>query len=279
MNNWNLLYITIVGFIGFGIGMYFPLPFYLSFLGLGAVGEVTYLGMMSTHPRFQKHIRSQKRLGESKKEEKKKEIYEQLSLKAKKRFYKVYELKNDIEVNYGKMDYTSQGVLNSHIEKIEGVLDSYLRLLHQKEHYKDLAADSTKEELQESIDQLQEDMSDDSERVRSMKEKRLNVLKKRFSRFENAQENLEIIKTQIGTIEDALIYIHEESWNLQDPEEITFELDNLLNRVEETKDVLHGDVHDAFDQELDILDNQLQSSTEEDLNLDSSGSTKSRVRS
>ena len=44
-----------------------------------------------------------------------------------------------------------------------------------------------------------------------------------------------MIEAQVATIEDVVKYIHEQSLTLNNPEEITYQLDVLLSEVEETE--------------------------------------------
>ena len=44
-----------------------------------------------------------------------------------------------------------------------------------------------------------------------------------------------MIEAQVATIEDVVKYIHEQSLTLNNPEEITYQLDLLLSEVEETE--------------------------------------------
>jgi hypothetical protein len=88
--------------------------------------------------------------------------------------------------------------------------------------------------------------------VRAVKKRRLRVLEQRLARFKKGHENLEIIGAQLGTIEDVVKYIHEQSWTLQNPEEISFQLDTLLNEVEETQDSVQ-EIEEVFSSPGDML--------------------------
>jgi hypothetical protein len=294
LNTWNLVFLMVMATVAAGAGLSGLAPAWLFelILVIGTGLELTYLGVMPSHPRFQRHIRSQKR-AERHKSPAQGEIYRQLHRRSQRRYYKLRELKDDIRANYQQLSYASQGILDSHLKKIDGLLQSYLELLHQRERYRDLADNSTEDSIQQSIAELKEDMADDAERVRAVKQRRLNVLEKRLARFRKASENLEIIGAQLGTIEDVVKYIHEQSWTLQDPSEVTMQLDALLEEVEETQQSIH-EIEDVFsspsdylDDDLEALDGELQAATEETLDLpeeetapsdERTGSRQSRVR-
>jgi chromatin remodeling complex protein RSC6 len=293
LNTWNLVFLLVVAAVAAAVGLTGLGPAWLLelLLVLGAGLELLYMGVMPRNSRFQRHVRSQK-MAERNKPLPQGELYRQLHRRSQRRYYKLRELKDEIRANYQQLSYASQGILNSHIKKIDGLLRSYLELLHQRERYRDLAENSTESSIRQSIEELKADMADDSDRVKAVKQRRLNVLQKRLARFRKASENLEIIGAQLGTIEDVVKYIHEQSWTLQNPKEVTMQLDSLLEEVEETQRSIHEieDVFSAsadFDDDLEALDEELQAATDEPLDLpetepassnEQTGSTQSRVR-
>jgi len=64
------------------------------------------------------------------------------------------------------------------------------------------------------------------------------ILQKRLKKFEIAKEKYLICETHLDTIEDAIRYIYEQSMTMSNPEEIGFQLDNLLTEVEETSQLI-----------------------------------------
>jgi len=294
LSPWNLVFLTVMAVLAAGVSLSGLAPPWLFELLLlfGAGAELLYLGIVPRHSRFQRHVRSQKR-AERQTPPAQSEIYRQLHRRSQRRYYKLRELKGEIRANYEQLSYASQGLLDNHLKKIDGLLRSYLELLHQRERYRDLAASTSEDEIRRSIAELKADMEDDAERVRAVKERRLNVLEKRLARFRTAEENLEIIGAQLGTIEDVVKYIHEQSWTLQNPDEVTMQLDALVEEVEETQQSIR-DIEDVFSpagdsmDDLEALDEELNAATDGALDLPSedeiasgdsaSGSQQSRVR-
>ena len=295
LNPWNLVFLTVMAVVAAGTNLTGLAPAWLFelILILAAGSELLYLGIVPRQNRFQRYVRSKKQ-AELHKPPAQSEIYRRLHRRSQRRYYKLRELKEEIRANYRQLSYASQGLLNNHLKKIDGLLRSYLELLHQRERYRDLAERTTEESIRSTIGELKDDMADDSERVRSVKQRRLNVLEKRLARFRKAQENLEIIGAQLGTIEDVVKYIHEQSWTLQNPDEVTMQLDALLEEVEETQRSIH-EIEDVFtapsdylDDDLEELDEELEAATQEKLDLSdveavnsdeqSTGSKRSRVR-
>ena len=82
-----------------------------------------------------------------------------------------------------------------------------------------------------------------------------------------AEEKFAMCETHLETIEDAIRYIYEQSMTMNKPEEIGFQLDNLLTDVDETAELLDAmdlETHESQSQEyyseneLDELLTQIQ---------------------
>lgn len=226
-------------------------PWFNVVLILAAALELIFLGIVPRDERFQRMIRS-RRAREHARPPSQKEIFQLLTRVSQRRYARLRRLEKDIRTNYRKLSYTVQGLLDSHLKKINGLLDSYLNLLYQKERYEYSLQSNTEAEIARAIASLRRDLTDDSPRVRSIKERRLRVLEQRLERFKKGRENLEIIEAQLETVEDVVKYIHEQSLTLRNPEEITFQLDTLLKEVEETEASVQ-EVDDVFARSVDLL--------------------------
>ena len=277
-NTWNLVFLIAVAAAAAALGVIEFLPAWLPQLILlvGGGAELTYLGVMPRTERFQRYVRAEKR-AERHQAPSQREIFSQLRNQSQRRYAKLRKLKDQIQTNYQKLSYASQGILSSHVDKIDGLLDSYLDLLHQRERYRDFMDSATENRILESIESLKKDMADDPDRVKAVKQRRLKVLERRLARFRKAHENLEIIGAQLSTVEDVVRYIHEQSWTLQNPEEVTTQLDTLLQEVEETQSSIR-EIEDVFaapsdyldeglGEDIEALDAELDAATEAPLDL------------
>ncbi len=236
LHPWNLAFLIVAMLTAFTVSLIDPSLSWVNetILLFATAGELLFLGALPRQERFRRAIRSQ-RAAEHAKPPSQKEIFQHLTKLSQRRYARLRKLQKDIAGNYRKLSYASQGMLDSHIGKINGLLDSYLNLLYQKERYEYSAQSKTESEVVQAIESLRTDMVDDPPRVRAIKERRMRILEQRLERFKKGQENLEIIEAQLETIEDVTKYIHEQSLTLRNPEEITFQLDTLLSEVEETE--------------------------------------------
>lgn len=251
LNPWNLGFLIMAMLVAFFLSG--TEPWFNLVLLVAAAFELMYLGIVPRDERFRRVIRS-RRAREHQKPPSQKEIFQLLTRVSQRRYARLRKLEKDIRANYRKMNYTVQGLLDSHLKKINGLLDSYLNLLYQKERYEYSLQSNTESEIVRDISSIKVDIEDDSPRVRAIKERRLRILEQRLDRFKRGRENLEIIEAQLETVEDVIKYIHEQSLTLRNPEEITFQLDTLLKEVEETEASVQ-EIEAVFNQSATLLDN------------------------
>ncbi|MFQ5570470.1 MAG: hypothetical protein ACE5G0_12385 [Rhodothermales bacterium] len=251
LNPWNLTFLIAAMVAAFGTSLIGPDFLFNTVLLFTAALELLFLGTVPRQARFRRAVRA-KAAAEYAKPPSKKEIWRLLNRPNQKRYYKLKDIEKKIELNYRKLSYASQGLLESHITKIDGLLDSYLNLLYQKERYEQYGQRTEENEVVRSIADLREDMADDTPRVRAIKARRMKILEQRLERFKRSHENLEIIEAQLETIEDVIKYIHEQSLTLRNPEEITFQLDMLLSEVEETEASVE-ELEEVFASAADLL--------------------------
>ena len=252
LNPWNLGFLIMAMLSAFFLsGMPGTGPLFNIILILAAASELMYLGIVPRQDRFKRLIRSQ-RAKERAKPPSQKEIYGRLTKYSQRRYARLRKIEKDIQSNYRKMSYASQGLLESHLKKINGLIESYIKLLYQKERYEDSVRTGAEKEIARDIQEVRAELDEQSPRVRAIKKRRLRILEQRLDRFKKSKENLEIIEEQLATIEDVIKYIHEQSLTLRDPEAITFQLDTLLNEVEETEASVE-EIEEVFRTPADIL--------------------------
>lgn len=203
-------------------------------LVFAAAAELLYLGTLPRNERFKRAVRSRK-ADERRKEPRDREVFRTLTKDDQKRYVRFRNMEKAIKDNYAKLPYSSQGLLDAHLKKLDGLLDAHLNLLQLKDRYVQFAERTGENQIVQAITALQNEMQADPPRVRAIKQRRLAILEKRLDRFKKAGENLAIIEAQLETIEDVTRYVYEQSLTMQNPEEVSFQLDTLMNEVEETQ--------------------------------------------
>ncbi len=201
---------------------------------LAASAELLFLGYAPRNDRFQRLVRAQK-AAEVNRAESQREVFNQLSRQSQRRYARLRQIEKEIQANYGRLQSTSQGLVQNHLRKLDSLLASYLTLLLARERYDEAMQASSRSEITAAIAALKADMTDDPPRVYAIKERRLRILENRLERLGKGAENIEIIEAQLATIEDVTKYVHEQSLTLRNPEDVTMQLDTLLSEVEQTE--------------------------------------------
>lgn len=229
--------------------------------------ELVYLGVVPRLPRFKKMTRLRK-MKERNSALEEKTVFQELDRKSQKRFLVLKHLTKLIKENFDKLPYSSQGLLDNIRNKIEELLSNYITLLDLHRRYEVYMNSSMEEALRREIAKEEESLdSISSERLRQTKTRRLAILKKRLKKFESAKEKNLICETHLETIEDAVRYIYEQSMTMSDPEEVGFQLDNLLNEVEETSQLIHDldqDIFPVYPEGESVSEIQLERETPQD---------------
>ena len=82
------------------------------------------------------------------------------------------------------------------------------------------------------------DHRDKNERLKEVKSRRVEILKKRLARFVQAEESREVVSHQLASIEDLLRLTHEQSIAIRDPQVVTRQLDALSAEVAATEETV-----------------------------------------
>lgn len=252
LHPWNLTFLIVAMLSAFAVSLTSVPGTFETVLLFSAAMELLYLGYLPRQERFRKAVRS-RRAAEHSKPPSQKEVFQLLTKYSQRRYARLKKFEKEIRTNYGKLSYASQGMLDSHLVKINGLLESYLSLLYQKERYEYTTSSTVEADVVRAISTLREDMADDTPRVRAIKARRLRILEQRLERSKKGAENMEIIEAQLATVEDVIMYIHEQSLTLRNPEEITFQLDTLLSELEETQASVEA-VEEVFARQGDLLE-------------------------
>lgn len=251
-----LLVSTLTAFFMTGLGDFSSLLLTTVF-GL----ELMYLGIVPKLPRFRKKLEL-KKIKERHAANNEKELFQSLDNKSQKRFLVLKHLAKLVQENFEKLPYSSQGLLDNIGKKIDELLGNYLTLLDLIKRYEVYLNTSLESNLKEEVvRQIEEIKTLESEKLKRTKARRVAIMQKRLKKFSVAKEKYLVCETHLETIEDAVRYIYEQSMTMSNPEEIGFQLDNLLTEVEETSQLI-----DDLDQ--DILP-EYTTEWEKDLDFDS----------
>ena len=148
------------------------------------------------------------------------------------------ELKDRILESYGKMPGGRVLVASSE-RRLEALLTSFLRLVATLNSYRKYLNATDRKAIEEELALLEADAaSEKNERLKEVKSRRVEILKKRVARFVQAEESRELVSHQLASIEDVLRLTHEQSIAIRDPEVVSRQLEALTAEVNATEETV-----------------------------------------
>jgi hypothetical protein len=222
-----------------------PLPM---FIACGVEG--VYLAI-SQIPGMRRLFRAQAGARERKGAQVTEGLIEELSASQREHYFALRELRDKIEENYRKLPGGRVLAAGSQ-SSVDALLTSFLRLVATLNHYRKYLNSADRETVRREAAELEGELTGETNpRLREVKERRLEILRKRLSRFEQAAESREIISHQLAGIEDLLRLTHEQSIAIRDPEMMTRQLDALSAEVASSEQTVREmERFLSFDEEL-----------------------------
>ncbi len=216
-------------------------------LVLAAGLELMYLATVPQMSRFQRLVRSwrfrdQKRRNRARLQQ----LYEELPQEMKNRYLDLGRAVRAITGNYRRLSSTGQLVVQQTEEKLEGLMQAYLRLLHSAYVHRMYLKSTDVESIKRESQQIEAGLERESPKVQEINRKRIEILKKRVDKYEKIRENCDVVDAQCAAVEDVLQLVRDQSVTMRDPHQITFHLDSLLQDVEQTEETVR-EVEAIFD--------------------------------
>lgn len=213
-----------------------PLP---ALVALGVEG--LYLGVASSMKRFQRAVRAQEQEPEKDAEAARQQVdalLRDLHPSQRQHYQTLVDLKERILANYQKLPGGRVLVADS-VPRLDSLLTSFLRLVAALNHYRQYLGSSSREPLEREVRELESEVAGEANpRLKGVKEQRLEILRKRLSRFEQARESREVVSHQLAGIEDIMRLTHEQSITIRDPESVNRQLDALSAEAQATDETV-----------------------------------------
>ena len=203
---------------------------------LAAGMELIYLSVVPHNRRFQRLVRSWKYAEKKRRYEINLTALLQELPQAQRTRYTTLESKcRAIRVNYSRLSVTSQIFVGQVEEKLQGLLNAYLRLLNAAYQHRESLKKTDPEQIKRESGQLQRSLESDPPKVQEINRKRIEILAMRLEKFEKMRENCEVIDAQLAAIEDVLELISDQSVTMRDPQRVSDQLGSLVRDVEQTE--------------------------------------------
>jgi len=206
---------------------------------LGAGLELIYLSTVPHNARFQRLVRSWKYEDEKRKRERSlSALFYELPPEMRSRYAALDNTSRAIRENYKRLTSTSQMFVDQMEDKLEGLTQSYVRLLNAAFHHREYLRTINRDNINRESSQLQKDLEKEPPKVQEINRKRIEILSKRLEKYDKIRENCQVIDAQCAAVEDVLNLIRDQSVTMHDPEQIAAHLDGLVKDVEQTEETV-----------------------------------------
>jgi chemotaxis protein histidine kinase CheA len=251
VNRWNLLW-----FLGAGVfALLTPVPDVV--LAIAAAAEITYLGLLGTHPKFQAYVDAQEaqqaRAASSVSTQQALErITKSLPKELLDRFLALKARCLDLQQIAAELKQTSHGASPLPLEHyqiagLDRLLWIHLRLLFTQFALYRFLKQTSEEQIQADIKRLEgrlaqvaeQPASDQDQRVRKALEDNLQTSRDRLSNLQRARGNFDLVKLEIDRLENKIRSLSELAVNRQEPDYISGQVDQVAASMIETEKTMN----------------------------------------
>ena len=205
-----------------------------------------YLSLLSVMPSFRRAVRAnmeRQELSDVASPEELEVLVADLSPSQREHWLSLKELKERILQSYAKMPGGRVLVASSE-RRLDALLTSFLRLVGTLNSYRKFLSATDRKAIEQELRELEVEVAGEgNERLREVKARRVEILKKRVARFVQAEESREVVSHQLASIEDILRLTHEQSIAIRDPETVSRQLEALTQEVAATEDTVREMEH------------------------------------
>ncbi|MGA7413551.1 MAG: hypothetical protein WBW33_23960, partial [Bryobacteraceae bacterium] len=207
---------------------------------LGAGLELMYLALVPQNSRFQRLVRSWKFAEEKRQNDLRlNAMFQQILPEMRLRYADLDKICRSIRENYSHLSSTSQMFAQQVEDKLGGLQQAYLRLLHSAWQHREYLKTTDLNSVQRELSQLEKTQESETGKVQEINKKRIEILNKRVEKFKKIRENCEVIDAQCAAVEDVLGLIRDQSVTMRDPQQLSDHLEGLVHDVEQTEETVH----------------------------------------
>jgi hypothetical protein len=231
---WQYNWIGLGGAAAFALiaGSGFPLV-------LAAGLELIYVSLVPQSSRFRRLVRSWQYAEEKRRiDVRLQAMYKEIPPEMQVRYDRLRKLCDNIRENYSKLSSTSQMFVKEMEDRLDGLLQGYVRLLHAQHQHLEYLRVTDPNRIQQELAGLERTQATDGVKVQEINRKRIEILTKRLEKFGKIRENCDVINAQCAATEDVLQLIRDQSVTLRDPQQVSDQLEGLVRDVEQTEETV-----------------------------------------
>ncbi len=266
VNHWNLL--AFLGSASF-VSILGPIDFLLP---LVLAGEVTYVGLLAAHPKFQKYVdaheaKQNRLLGSQQTTQALQSITAALPRPLLDRFESLRARCIELRKIASELKHPGKTPAEMPLDELQltgldRLLWIHLRLLFTQMSLNRFLETTNEAEIKADIARLEKRLRDlpgadpaasQGQRMRKAIEDNLETSRARLANLRKAMDNYELVKLEIDRLENKIRSLSEMAINRQEPEFITGQVDEVANSMVETERTMN---ELKFATGLDALDDE-----------------------
>lgn len=202
-------------------------------VALGA--ESLYLGALSSASTFRRAVRAQDLVVDADPEKEAGALFEDLSASQREHYFALKGVRDRILENYRKLP-GGRVLAASSEQQVDQLLVSFIRLVATLNHYRKFLGTTDRRQVEQELNELEADVTaEGNARLKDVKQRRVEIIRKRVERFQKAEESRELVSHQLAGIEDLLKLTHEQSIAIRDPESVGRQLERLTLEAQSTE--------------------------------------------
>jgi signal transduction histidine kinase len=196
---WQYNVIGLAGAAAFALVSGTALP-----LILAAGVELMYLAVVPQSSAFRRLVRSWKFEEEKKAQDARvRAMHMQLTPMVRARFEKLQEICKVIRGNYARLSSTSQIFVDQMSNRLDGLLNSFLRLANAGIMYTEYLHKANPRAIDQEIATLEREIPKQPAKVQEINRKRIEIMRKRQERFRKIVDDLQMVSEKLdGLIAD-----------------------------------------------------------------------------
>lgn len=210
-------------------------------LAAAAGGSLIYSVLLSMLPSFRRAVRANLEaqvLSDVATREEREARLSELAPSQRQHYDVLRELRERILESYSRMP-GGRVLAASSERRLDALLTSFLRLIGTLNSYRKFLNATDRRGIEDELRMLESELTGEkNERLKEVKARRVEILKKRVARFVQAEESREVVSHQLASIEDVLRLTHEQSIAIRDPEVVSRQLDALTAEVTATEETV-----------------------------------------
>jgi hypothetical protein len=247
-------------------------------LVLAAGLEMMYLSLVPQSSRFRRLVRSWKYAEQKRRREMKlSTMFNEMPAELRARYATLDTMCREIRANHSRLSSTSQMFLEQMGQRLQGLLEAYLRLLYADFQHGQYLQSTDPEVIKREMARLNRALDSDPPKVQEINRKRIEILTKRMKKFDRVQESQKVIEAQCSALEDVLQLIRDQSVTMRDPQQVSDQLENLVHDVEQTEETVQQ-VEAVFEMPGPGMEESLAPLPADSVPPDSGSAPRTRVR-